>query len=55
MFMPDYKKMYLLLFNAVTDALAKMRCGNTDAAEMILKTAQQNTEEMYIQDKKSSA
>ena len=35
--MPDYKKMYLTLFNSVTDAIE------------ILKKAQQKTEEIYIE------
>ena len=35
--MPDYKKMYTTLFNAVTDAIE------------ILQSAQQGTEELYIE------
>ena len=36
--MPDYKKMYLQLFNAVTDSIE------------ILTKAQQDCEELYISD-----
>ena len=35
--MPDYKKMYTTLFNAVTDAIE------------ILQSAQQDTEELFIE------
>ena len=34
--MPDYKKLYLKLFNEITDTIEK------------LKKAQKNTEEMYL-------
>ena len=44
--MPDYKKMYLHLFNAVTDSLAIM-CRDSCAAEL-LRTAQRECEEMYV-------
>ncbi len=37
--MPDYKKMYFMLFNAQTDAIG------------ILRQAQRMTEELYIMDK----
>ena len=39
--MPDYQKMYHLLFNDVTDAIAK------------LQQAQQKTEEMYMDSKET--
>ncbi|MDO4379399.1 MAG: hypothetical protein Q4D20_00840 [Clostridia bacterium] len=48
--MPDYKKMYLLLFNSVTDALESLNKGNNENAKEILKSAQKKTEEMYIGD-----
>ena len=49
--MTNYKEMYLTLFNAVTDAIELFqKCQPLEAAE-ILKTAQQETEEMYIEDK----
>ena len=41
--MADYKKMYLHLCNAVTDALESM-----EKAADILKRAQQNCEDIYI-------
>ena len=45
-FMDDYKKMYLHLFNAVTDALETGDCGGEAAA--ILRAAQAQCEEIYI-------
>ncbi len=47
--MPDYRKMYLLLFNAVTDALAELEHQNPGRAALVLQKAQADTEEMYIQ------
>ena len=47
--MPDYKKMYLFLFNAVTDALAELEHQNPGRAALVLQKAQADTEEMYIQ------
>lgn len=44
-----YKKMYLTLFNAITDALRLMEKGNPAGAAEILKRAQRDTEEMYIE------
>ena len=41
--MTDYKAMYLLLFNAVTDALEKMDRQNYGEA-----SAQQKAEELYM-------
>ena len=46
--MPDYEKMYLLLFNAVTDALEDIADCNYGAARDLLISAQQQTEELYI-------
>jgi len=43
----DYKKMYLHLFNAVTDALRLMP-GSIKAAEL-LRQAQSDCEEMYME------
>jgi len=43
----DYKKMYLHLFNAVTDALELLP--EESSAARILKAAQQYCEELYIQ------
>ena len=46
--MPDYKKMYLLLFNAITDALENLSDNNYGAARDLLIAAQQQAEELYI-------
>ena len=43
-----YQKMYLHLFNAVTDALRLLGVGQTQAAAVLLERAQQDCEEMYI-------
>lgn len=43
-----YKKMYLCLFNAITDALRELEKHHFHAAKIILQTAQKNTEEMYV-------
>ena len=49
--MTDYKKMYSILFNAITDAVELFqKCQPLEAVEA-LKTAQQKTEEMYMKDK----
>ena len=49
--MPDYQKLYVTLFNAITDALAQIGQLEVAAAKQILIQAQQATEEMYIEDK----
>ena len=43
-----YKKMYLCLFNAITDALQELEKQNSSSAKNILQSAQQRTEEMYV-------
>lgn len=43
-----YQKMYLTLFNAVTDALYLLEHGNALMAEEQLKRAQREAEELYI-------
>ena len=47
--MIDYRKMYHVLFNAITDALNNIEKGNTNGATQILVAAQQQTEEIYIE------
>ena len=47
--MPDYGKMYLLLFNAITDALRRLDAGDAIAARALLIDAQQQTEALYIE------
>lgn len=46
--MPDYQKLYTLLFNAVTDALEAMEQQNFGTAKDLLICAQQQAEEQYI-------
>lgn len=49
--MPEFKKLYLLLFNAITDALRLMKAGLTQEASELLIKAQQSSEELYINSK----
>ena len=46
--MPDYEKLYHLLFNAVTDSLRQMEAMNFGAAAEMLKQAQMDCEEIYM-------
>ena len=46
--MPDYEKMYHLLFNAITDALEQIEQQNFGSAKELLISAQQQAEEIYI-------
>ena len=46
--MENYQKMYSLLFNAITDALAQIEKQNYGDAKSTLIAAQQKAEEMYI-------
>ena len=41
--------MYHLLFNAITDALEQMEKQNLGSAKYLLTTAQQKTEEIYME------
>ena len=43
-----YKKMYLCLFNAVTDALRELEKHYILSAKLILQNAQQRTEETFM-------
>ena len=45
----NYEKMYHLLFNAITDALEQMVKQNHGSAKDLLTTAQQKTEEIYME------
>ena len=45
----NYEKMYHLLFNAITDALEQMEKQNHGSAKDLLTTAQQKTEEIYME------
>ena len=49
--MPDYQKLYTTLFNAITDALTQIDKLEIATAKQILIQVQQETEEMYIEDK----
>ncbi len=46
--MPNYKKMYFMLFNQVTDAIAAIESFCPAKARTILMKAQRLTEELYI-------
>ena len=46
--MTDYEKMYLLLFNKITDALAELEKRNYGEAVGILQAAQSEAEEIYM-------
>ena len=47
--MPDYGKLYRLLFNAITDALRSLDAGDAIAARALLIAAQQQTEALYFE------
>ena len=47
--MPDYQKMYHILFNAVTDAVEVLEKQDAETARSILIQGQQRTEELYIE------
>lgn len=49
--MPVYRKMYLHLFNAVTDALTELEQFDYNKATSHLKQAQIECEALYIQEK----
>ena len=46
--MPDYKTMYLHLFNHVSDAVNALESMNLGQAKEILIHAQQESEELYV-------
>ena len=48
--MPDYQKLYMLLFNAFTDAIMQIDAQNYGSARAVLVKAQQNAEEFYLDD-----
>lgn len=47
--MKVYEKMYYHLFNAITDALGELERCNYGSAEELLKKAQQEGEELYLE------
>ena len=48
--MPEYEKLYHLLFNAITDALEEIENQNYGEAAELLRKAQSDAEEVYIGD-----
>ena len=46
--MPDFERLYHILFNAMTDALRKLEAGEPLEAARLLMEAQRRTEELYI-------
>ena len=46
--MGSCKRLYTLLFNHITDALEQLDCGRFQLAKDILAAAQQESEEMFI-------
>ena len=46
--MPDYEKMYHLLFNEITDALTQLEAQNYGDVKDALISAQQKAKEIYI-------
>jgi len=46
--MPDYQKMYISLFNAVTDAIYALQRGEKEGALLILIQAQRKSEEIFL-------
>ena len=46
--MPDYEKMYHLLFNAITDALDAYDYGEMQRVLNLLEAAQREAEELYL-------
>ena len=46
--MVDYQKLYANLFNSITDALEELERLNVGRAAELLRRAQQETEEAYL-------
>ena len=44
-----FKKMYLLLFNQISDAIKAIECGDAAQAKAILILAQPDAEGLYIE------
>ena len=44
-----FKRMYLLLFNRISDALEMLERGDTARARTVLIRAQQDAEELYME------
>ena len=48
--MPNYQKLYTKMFNAATDALEALDSLNIGLAKDLLRRAQQEAEEVYMND-----
>jgi len=48
--MADYRKLYSILFNSITDALELLEHEDLQTAKMLLIAAQQKTEDAYIEE-----
>lgn len=48
--MPNYQKLYTKMFNAATDALRALEELNIGYAQTLLRRAQQEAEEEYLND-----
>lgn len=48
--MTDYKKLYHLLFNAITDALEELGRLDVPAANCLLEQAQMKAEELVLEE-----
>ena len=46
--MPDYEKLYHLLFNPITDAVEHLERKESSLARFLLMEAQRKAEELYI-------
>lgn len=46
--MPDYQKLYTMMFNAATNALGSLGHLNIGQAREILREAQRTAEELYL-------
>jgi len=46
----EYQKAYLLLFNAITDALEAINAQNLGQARQLLITAQQSAEALFLEE-----
>ena len=47
-----FKRMYLLLFNRIKDALKALEGGDAEQARVILICAQQDAEKLYLEGEK---
>ncbi len=50
----DWKKLYLLLFNRMTDAIRQLERRNYGEAEALLRDAQREAETLYIEENRET-